>query len=343
MPRPVLLEPAFTAPSRTPWGGQRIAARKGLTVPWSIGESWELSLDGELASRTPDGMPLLDLVGRPDGGYYRQPGELDLLVKWLDADDDLSVQIHPDDGHPSLAPDECGKPEAWYVVEARHDAAIHLGLAADVTDEGLARALAEGRTEGLLHRVAVEPGDFFLLEPGIPHAVGRGVFVVEPQRVRVGRKGVTYRFHDWGRRYDESGRTSPSGSLRPLHVREALAVTDFDGPRGEALLQRVRLRSRSPDLDAPLGVERFTGEGGVTSRHLYVARVAGRGEAPFRPGRFSAVTVLEGTLELTDGSGRLTVPAGRSAAVPATFEGAMHGDGVHALIASILASDGVPE
>jgi mannose-6-phosphate isomerase len=289
---------AFTPPSRTPWGGGRVAGWKralGLAAAPPLGESWEVSF-GELTSRVQGrGVPISTLVGTDFLGDEREGSAL--LVKLLDAGAPLSVQIHPRDDDPHLRPDESGKPECWYVIACEPGARIHFGLAPEANPAAMRAAIEGGEdVSRLLASVAVEPGDFFVVPPGTPHAIGAGVTVLEPQRVEPGKRGVTYRYWDWNRRYDADGRPDPHGAARPLHVEEALRVTDWSrratpwrrlGGADLGAAARCELLSsrdgRDGSIASPLEVARLAGTGALTLASASVAR---------------ALTVVEGRVEL---------------------------------------------
>ncbi|MCA9602171.1 MAG: class I mannose-6-phosphate isomerase, partial [Myxococcales bacterium] len=281
---PILLGAASaTPPSRTPWGGHRIAARKaapgggsGAEPGGIVGESWEISLDPDFPSRTLDGVPLADVLRADPAHYLGREARVGrtgtaLLLKWLDAAERLSLQIHPRDGDPALAPLESGKPEAWYVVERTPGAGLYIGYRVGVGESEIRHAIDAGNSlEPLLQFVAVEPGDFFVIEAGTPHAIGEGVFVVEPQHVVPGRHGVTYRYWDWGRRYDKAGRASADGAPRELHLEAALRVTDWSCA-GADWLAGVRFRAGRAALGGAMCVEPLGGPGApVSSDHLAV-------------------------------------------------------------------------
>jgi mannose-6-phosphate isomerase len=335
-PRPVRLAPDnFTPPTRTPWGGRRIRPLKGMGEGPRVGESWELSVEPSFPSRTAGGRPLEALLRQDPAGWLgaeAERGGTALLVKLVDADDELSVQIHPSDEHPGLGPDESGKPESWYVVDRDPGAGLYLGLAAGADRAAMERALdEEGDVSALLPFVPVEPGDFFVIEAGTPHCIGRGVLLVEPQRVLPGRRGVTYRYWDWNRRYDAEGRRDPDGRPRALHRREAVAVTDWDLPRGEALLDRIRRRAGPAAPEAPARVEPLAGPGGLSSDALRVARLHGTGAAELPDWELlRAVTVLGGGLRL----GSLALRAGQTAAVPAGWRGSVALERAHAIVSA---------
>jgi mannose-6-phosphate isomerase len=324
--RPLLLDPGnFTPRRRTPWGGPRLPALKAGVVRRAleptIGESWEISVEPDFPSRLVDGRLLDEMIAEDPEAWLGEGRPVELLVKLLDAAAPLSVQIHPRDDDPALGPEESGKPEAWYVVDHVEGAGVYLGLAAGVDEAKLRRAIEGGEDVSRLLRFhPVSRGDFFLVEPGVPHAVGAGVFLVEPQRVRPGRRGVTYRYWDWNRRYDAEGRESHAGEPRQLHLERALEVTDFARPRGEAF-DRKAMRSLGPAPREGFHVEPLAGdEGGLSSRDLFVARVSGsgRGSLP-ATGRLAALTVVRGSIEWPSDPS-LRVAAGQTAVLPAALD-----------------------
>src|SRR5262245_48532991 len=206
--------------ARTPWGGTRIAAQyKSKLLDQAegrvIGESWEVSIEPDFPAQIEQGESLSAYIAAaPEAVLGREATELGrggtaLLVKLLDTAESLSVQIHPDDHYRGLKSGECGKPESWYVVEATAGAGLYLGFRSGVHEDQVRRALETGDSlESLLHFIPVQPGDFFVIDAGMPHAIGAGLTLVEPQHVLPGQRGITYRYWDWNRRYDAQGRAS---------------------------------------------------------------------------------------------------------------------------------------
>ncbi len=360
LPRPVLLSgDVYTSAARTPWGGTRLvkhfAKRIANEGDAHIGESWELSLGPELPSRTASGESLAELIERRRDDWLgpfadRAAG---LLVKLLDTDAALSLQIHPRDEDAHLAPGESGKPEAWYVVRAEPDAWIAFGWREGVGASDVRRALSrsDGSLTELLQRVSVRAGDSFIVDAGTPHAIGPGVTLVEPQYVARGKRGVTYRYWDWDRRYDARGALDPSGEPRALHVEEALRVTDWDAS-GADLLTRSFRRHGAPDLDADLAFELLAGQPTspnpvpsgdamepLASEWLRIVRVAGTGAAPFFHGEcLHALTVLEGSGRLLDRRREVvaTLAPGTTIAIPARHdELRLEAERLHAIRTSI--------
>lgn len=216
-----------------PWGGRKLAELFGKAVPPGerIGESWELSdlpgnesvvRDGPHAGRTIRELVTewgADLLGEAPLADGRFP----LLIKFLDARENLSIQVHPKPAlEPSSAPVAGVKHEAWYVVDADEEAAILLGASPGIGLDHVRRALGTAELVPLLRRWRVRKGDGFYLPSGVPHALCRGVVVAEVQTP----SDVTYRMYDWDRT-DESGRP------RPLHLAQALTNLRLDAAPAE--------------------------------------------------------------------------------------------------------------
>ena len=215
------------------WGGQAILNKKGkaagrLAKDKLYGESWDLSsVKGDIsvvANGFLKGNNLQELIevymGELVGEeiFERYGLEFPLLVKYLDCNDKLSVQVHPDDALALERHDSFGKTEAWYVVDCKPGAAIYLGFKdLNITREEYIAAVAESRLESLLNRVEVKPGDVFFIPAGTVHALGAGIEVVEVQQT----SDITYRIYDWDR-------VDASGKGRELHTALAVDAIDFE-------------------------------------------------------------------------------------------------------------------
>ncbi|MBK6580083.1 MAG: class I mannose-6-phosphate isomerase [Sandaracinaceae bacterium] len=319
---PLRLRPQFTPQSRTPWGGTRIAElygkELGLPAGERVGEAWVLSLDPQFPSRVGDAL-------------LSEQMDCALLVKLLDAAQPLSVQIHPSDDYVGLRPGECGKPEAWYVVERDPGAGLFLGFREGVGATEVRAALdANADVSQLMHFAPVEPGDFFLIEAGTPHAIGAGVTLVEPQRVIAGSSGVTYRYWDWGRRYDAAGVPSEDGKARELHIDHAIAVTDWARVTRYSFIDTIRRRAGVPVLTG-LPVVTMLAEH-PSSADLQVARLEGTGSCTLPAWSHVAMglTVLEGSVQFANGE---VVHRGETAALPEGAAGLpVTLSGAHALV-----------
>lgn len=332
--RPLRLRPDnFTPLDRTPWGGTRLLgldkASLGLAYPAGtpVGESWELSAGVELPSQTLDGELLATVLARDPEEMLGDEASLGrttsaLLVKWLDAADDLSLQLHPPDRARGLAADEAGKVEAWYVVAHEPDACIYLGFRTGVTERDVRLALERGDDlSELMAQRPVAVGDLIVLEPGTPHAVGRGVALIEPQHVAPNKRALTYRYWDWNRRYDGHGRASREGAPRALHIEQALKHTRWERANDAAWLASCCARFGAPDLSAAATTSELCGpnaQSSLRSTHLRIARMSGSGRTQL-PGWnvLRAVTVVEGNALIGDGDGVVEAKRGTTVAVPA--------------------------
>lgn len=231
---PLIFQPIFKPRL---WGGRALETVLGKSLPpeQRIGESWELADlndDVSVVAQGPArGRSLRHLVAEWGSALTgRAPlvqGRFPLLLKYLDARDTLSVQVHPT---PEATLASGGavpfKHEAWYVIGATRGACIYRGLKAGLGQDALRAAIEAGEVESALQRVPVKPGQAFYLPAGTLHALGAGVLVAEVQTPG----DVTYRLHDWDRVDPLTGRP------RELHVAEALRCIrlDLDVARAEA-------------------------------------------------------------------------------------------------------------
>ena len=206
-----------------PWGGRAIGRFLGKNVPAGepIGESWEVSDHPTHASALATGSwygqtlrQLMqahrsELLGSAAARYERFPW----LIKLLDANETLSVQVHPDeDAVKTLWPGECAKSECWLVLDARPGSHIYAGLKPGVGPAEFRAALQAGAVANCLHRFEPRPGDFVSLPAGTVHALGGGLLVAEVQQT----SDATFRLFDWNRR-------DAHGNPRKLHIEEGLA------------------------------------------------------------------------------------------------------------------------
>lgn len=209
------------------WGGEKLRTVLGKPAVGSeIGESWEISgvpgdesvvTDGPYA-----GQRLTDLIAdHPEALLGRRVlerfgTEFPILIKFIDAKQDLSIQLHPDDRLARARHNSFGKTEMWYIMHADPGARLIVGFERDVTRAEYQQALAGGRLTDLLHYLEVEPGDGIFIPAGKIHAIGAGVLLAEIQQT----SDVTYRVYDFDRR-DAAGR------LRELHTDLALDAMDY--------------------------------------------------------------------------------------------------------------------
>lgn len=210
------------------WGGTKIRDMFGKDVggALNVAESWEVSThpDGAslIAAGQFKGKTLNEYFGAVGwdrlGEYGRQNRRLPVMVKYIDACGDLSVQVHPSDGYARLHENDDGKNEIWFIVDAAEDAFIYLGFNRDVTQKEVRDGVQKGTVLELLNKVRVKRGEAYFIPAGTVHAIGKGCFICEVQQT----SNVTYRLYDYGR-------LGLDGKPRELHLQKALDVLDYSG------------------------------------------------------------------------------------------------------------------
>jgi len=277
------------------WGGRELARVYGRTLPTPdrpYGESWEM-VDREPEQSVVEqgefaGMSLHQLwstrrelvFGEGFGAHPRFP----ILIKVLDARDDLSIQVHPP-AH--LAASLGGEPktEMWYIADCSAGAKLFVGLKAGVTREQFEQAVGDGSVAACVHALTPQPGDSILIESGRLHAIGAGFLIHEIQQ----NSDTTYRVFDWNRR-------GLDGKPRQLHLAESLASIDFT--------------DHEPTMDVPQGDTLAACQYFKTTRQVLAAGdLIGNPEA----GRFSILAVADGSL--VSAAGR-TLEKGRFLLLP---------------------------
>lgn len=220
--KPFLLKPAG---KDYLWGGTRLNDEFAKEINLKpLAETWECSTHPDGPSMVASGIHcgrLLTEVLKEHreymGTHPKTDGELPILIKFIDAKKDLSVQVHPDDAYAKkYEKGQFGKTEMWYVLDATKDAHLIYGLNQDVDKEKLRASISDGTIEKYLRKVKVEKDDLFYIEAGMIHAIGAGAMIVEIQE----SSNLTYRMYDYNR-------IDKNGQLRPLHVDKALEVANL--------------------------------------------------------------------------------------------------------------------
>lgn len=306
------------------WGGEKIAPFKSIkTEQHNIGESWELSgvkgnesvvSNGEYAGRT-----ITELVKEFKGkligerNYERSGDEFPLLIKFIDAKQDLSIQVHPDD---RLAAERHngskGKTEMWYVVEADKDAHLMSGLSTGITPEEYVAKVEDQTITDVLHDYKVSEGDVFFLPAGRIHSIGAGCFIAEIQQT----SDLTYRIYDFGR-------VGLDGKPRELHTELSKAAidytvlpdykTDYKAMKNEecALVSCEYFTTSLLDLDKPYekdlsGLDSFiilictSGKGTLTDSEGHTENIS-QGETILVPASAAGIRIVpEGEIKLIE-------------------------------------------
>jgi mannose-6-phosphate isomerase len=279
--------------------------RKPIGDAADYAESWELSDYRDQVSVVEEGSlaratlrELIHTRGTELLGPALGPrDQFPLLVKFIDANQNLSVQVHPDDERGRRLAGDNGKTETWVIVEAEKGSALFVGLKRGVGRDQLIAAIDSGQVEPLLHRIEPKPGDCILVESGTVHAIGAGVLLAEIQET----SDATFRIYDWGR-------TGADGKPRALHIREALESIDFERGPVDPITPRVE----------PMG----GGQRALLSRSAYFAlerldltHVTAVG----RRDRFTILMALEGRCLIRHGSDSTSLELGQTSLLPASL------------------------
>lgn len=289
---------------RTLWGGRLLGERLGKPIgPESdYAESWEVvdhGADQSVIDGGPlDGRTLADLLAEYPSWIVADgppPGQFPLLLKYLDCNRVLSVQVHPDDEYGAQMPEpDLGKTEAWYIVASTPESLVYAGLKSGVDQAAFREAIEAGETDKVLHAFHPEPGDCLFIPAGTVHALGAGLLVAEIQQ----SSDTTFRLFDWNR-------VGADGNPRPLHIQQALDVTDY-------ALGPVQPRKSDPAR---------SGWQSLVECDKFVLRSLECGEATVGGGpKFQIVTVPRGTLTLRLGEETRTLVTGETVFVPANLD-----------------------
>lgn len=207
------------------WGGKKLKEEYGKNSDLDIvAETWELSTH-------PDGLTIIgsgEYEGKTLLEYIKEKGkdalglkcslenDIPILIKFIDAKDALSIQVHPDNEYALKNENDFGKTEMWYIVEAEENAKLIYGFNKDLTKEEFENAIKQNTLSEYINEIDIKAGDTFFIEPGTMHAIGKGTLIAEIQQ----RSNVTYRIYDFGR-------LGADGKPRELHIEKALDVTNL--------------------------------------------------------------------------------------------------------------------
>lgn len=300
---PYLLEPAY---KDYIWGGSRIPAVFKRNLPAGIyAESWEVSDRAEGPSIISNGIcagrPLSDLLAlhrHSITGTSARTSAFPLLVKLIDAAENLSVQVHPHDSNAHLTGGE-PKTEMWYVLDAADDACIYAGLKDGVTQTEFEQAIETSSLDKCLKRFNAHKGDVFFIPGGRVHAIGKGCLLLEVQQ----NSNTTYRVYDWGR-------LDSAGKSRPLHLNDALRVIDWDD-HASALQPAIKQSSSNcPDLRVLIDTEWFC-----------LKKIDLKSDIEMKTDRstFHILFSEKGVFEISANGFHIKCPMGQSCLIPASI------------------------
>jgi mannose-6-phosphate isomerase len=295
---PLLLEPALHVKV---WGGRKLETlmHKDLATDEPYGESWELHDTAKVANGDFAGRTIAELVqehGKALIGAQNNPAEgFPLLVKFLDAADWLSVQVHPNNEYAAQLENEPrGKTEAWYVLHADEGAQLVIGVQPLSSREAVAEAINSSTLEKMLVYADVEADDVLYIRAGTIHALGPGLLIYEIQQ----SSDLTYRLYDWGR-------MGLDGKPRPLHIEKSLTVSNTES------LPQITHADQTGKMVTVIQGEYF-----VTLRHdLHndSVHLNTNGEV------FHALTCIEGRVQVEADDMAVPFAVGQSVLIPASL------------------------
>lgn len=293
----------------TIWGGSRIIPFKRLDVRLDdVGESWEISgvpgMETVVESGLDAGLTVTQLVDKygpalmGEKNYKKYGDDFPLLVKFIDARAELSVQVHPDDALAQRRGHKWGKTEMWYIVEAAKGARVASGFRTPVDPADYDSLVESGRIEDVLGYIDVRPGEVYMTPAGRVHAIGRGCFLVEIQQT----SDLTYRIYDYHRRDSE-------GKERELHTELAREAIDFNDTGVEAIPYQQR-------MNVPVTVARTP---------YFITNVLNADTDLLRDysesDTFVILVMVDGEAEITCGSESVKARRGQTLLVPASATG----------------------
>lgn len=287
------------------WGGTRLITEYGIkTDKDPAAEAWVLSchpagpstiLNGEFAGKTLQEIYLADksICGKKGEKYEIFP----LLIKFIDAKRDLSIQVHPDDEYAMRVEGEYGKTEAWYILDCEPGAELILGFNRNVTVDEFKKAAQSDEMMSICNRVKVKKGDVFFIESGTMHAICKGILLAEVQQ----NSNTTYRIYDYGR-------LGKDGKPRELHVDKAADVTKLCPPSIPDSSKRETEKFDNATRSKLTSCDLFT---------MYELSIDGDYSSVSDADSFVSLLCLEGSGEVKSGNESLTMKKGESLFIPA--------------------------
>ena len=278
------------------WGGTRLRDEYGKASDLDkVAESWEMSVH-------PDGPSVImngPAAGKTLADYLTAVGQElpPILIKLIDAHDNLSVQVHPDNDYAMRVEGEYGKTEMWYIVDCEPGATLIYGFKHAISKEEFEKRIADNTLLEVCNQVPAHKGDVFFIASGTLHAIGKGIIICEIQQ----NSNTTYRVYDYGR-------LGKDGKPRELHVKKAIDVTNLEPVK------------ECPRLDAPIDIFVDTQARLLASCEyftVYELEIDGTSHLTAGEDSFQSFTVLDGSVQLQAGDVELTFKKGETSFLPA--------------------------
>jgi len=293
------------------WGGRGLENLGKILPAGIVAESWEISSHPDGESKVLNGEyedmsihELTKILGKDIVGLALPKKDLEkfpLLIKLIDANDKLSVQVHPRDEYAKVHENgELGKNEMWYIVSAKPGAKIVYGVSKGVTKETFNAAVKANKIETCLNYLEVFKGDTINIPAGMLHAIGEGIIIAEIQQ----NSNTTYRVFDYNR-------TDAKGNLRPLHIEKALDVIDFSNCNINSIQKGIRVKlEQNSTKDYLLANEYFSVE-----KYSIDGIIKEQADGS----RFYTYTCLKGEGEIVYSGGSVKIAMGESILIPAAL------------------------
>lgn len=300
MLKPIKLQPIY---KEIIWGGNRLKNEYNKKSDLNnIAESWELTVreDGmnTIIGGEYDTWTLAEYITK-NGFNVVTNQTLDrfpLLIKFIDAEANLSVQVHPDDEYGLKNANSLGKTEMWYIIDAKPGSQLVYGLKEGVTNKQFAKAIEDNKVEEMLNYVNVKKGDVFFIPSGLVHAIGAGILLAEIQQ----NSNITYRVYDYNR-------VGKDGKTRELHVKDALNVIVN---RSNEEINKIRFSTNVKNIHTLASCEYFT---------VDKFNIDGAFEFSTNAESFNSLLCLDGDGELIFNNEKFSVTKGDSYFIPANL------------------------
>ena len=298
---PIKLNPIF---KEIVWGGERLKSDYGYESDLNnIAEAWVLTArndgDNTVKNGQFSGQSFTELIkNNPQflGKKGEKYNEFPLLIKFIDAKSDLSIQVHPDDDYARVHENSLGKTEAWYILDCSDDAELIYGFNKDISKEEFEKSIKDNSFLNHVNKVKVKKGDIFFIEAGTLHAIGGGILLAEVQQ----NCNTTYRVYDYGRLVD--------GKPRELHIEKALDVTNTLPPVRSAEAEGAEVVIGDAKVQKLCSCEFFT---------MSSLKLNGKYEYNCNEASFLSVLILDGSGSITAGNTAVSVKKGDSIFIPA--------------------------
>ena len=288
------------------WGGDKLGAVLGKNIENDLtGESWELSgVNGNvsvIANGDYRGLKLTELINKfPEEllgmKVLKEYGkEFPILIKFIDANKDLSIQLHPNDALAKKRHNSLGKTEMWYIMDSEPDSELIIGFNEDVDEKIYTKSLEEDSLLDLLHFEKVEEGDTFFINAGKIHAIGKGVLLAEIQQT----SDVTYRVFDYNRKDEQ-------GNLRQLHTDLALAAIDYERKDDFKIAYNKEANTRNLMVNSAYFTTKYLPLDNTITLDLSLND------------SFTIYMCVKGSVKISNESGEVDILRGETALVPAS-------------------------